>query len=252
MISQISLKISTIRYFTESSQCGKLSVSKKTAYRVLGGNQAAPDTHPWMVRLSRAGTCGGTLVSHQHVLTAAHCEHFATREYAVLGDHNADVLEHGEIRVKIKSRIAHPRYWLDGETSGYDYAVLTLEHPVVFSKSIQPICLPNIQSEKYLGKTVITMGWGVSAWKKNWTNPKHGNDSALRAIILKVIPMSKCREAIWFKDRLKATNGRKINDAYMICAGHNEQTLNWKGVNKGDSGGRFFLPTYRGIDIKPK
>ena len=236
--------------FKEYYQCGKPSQSKVAAYRVLGGYEPESDIHPWMVMLSNPGNCGGTLISHQHVLTAAHCEEFATRGFVLLGVHNADVLQQGKLKVTIRSRVAHPKYWRGGETSGYDYAILTLDHPVAFSKYIQPICLPKSKNENYLGKSVITMGWGLSAWEKNWTEPERGDDSVLRAIRLKVLPMSKCSEAKWFKDRQEEVSGKSKLDSSkkieaidskgdLMCAGLDEDSLNWKGVNKGDSGGKY-------------
>ncbi len=45
------------------------------AYAVVGGNDAAPDEYPYIAHIviDRSFQCTGTLVTPQHVITAAHC-----------------------------------------------------------------------------------------------------------------------------------------------------------------------------------
>lgn len=47
----------------------------KTVDRIVGGQPALPYEWPWQVGLATAGSlfCGGSLISNQYVLTAAHC-----------------------------------------------------------------------------------------------------------------------------------------------------------------------------------
>ena len=46
--------------------------------RIVGGNEAARGTWPWMAaviitRNNKSKLCGGSLITDQHILTAAHC-----------------------------------------------------------------------------------------------------------------------------------------------------------------------------------
>ena len=76
--------------------CGK----DKTNYDVfvVGGNNAMPNTWIWQVALYKIDAegfwddefkCGGSLISNEHVLTAAHCvtSYDLNELKVVLGDH---------------------------------------------------------------------------------------------------------------------------------------------------------------------
>ena len=52
--------------------CGVANVPSKDN-RIVGGSEAGKHQYPWMIRLVAGGYCGGTLISSQYVLTAAHC-----------------------------------------------------------------------------------------------------------------------------------------------------------------------------------
>jgi hypothetical protein len=58
-----------------SVSCGQKGRGLSDFSRIVGGQQAQPGEWPWQVALLR-GTfqfCGGSLVSNQYVITAAHC-----------------------------------------------------------------------------------------------------------------------------------------------------------------------------------
>lgn len=66
--------------------------------RIVGGQETFAHDYPWLVGIAFGGAlkCGGSLISHSHVLTAAHCVQYAeANEFRVsmsvawkrMGDH---------------------------------------------------------------------------------------------------------------------------------------------------------------------
>lgn len=50
--------------------------SNKLQKRIIGGDQAAFGEFPWQAHIRIAGfQCGGVLLNHQYIATAAHCVH---------------------------------------------------------------------------------------------------------------------------------------------------------------------------------
>ena len=230
----------------QSDQCGKPANSAQP--RILEGSGVVDHSQPWVARLGSCCKCTGTLISDRHILTAAHCDLFVKPPdlFVTLGDYDAAKVEIGEVTIKAKTITKHPLYWLDGleeeQTAGYDFAIWTLEEKVQFSKTIQPVCLPNSANESYAGSEVINSGWGFSYWKVGDSEPKLDHDNAvLNTVNLTTFPMIDCKNSKWLSDRLNkaATPGRDLDDTMMICAGvpPSSVTDKWIGCNKGDSGG---------------
>ncbi|NDC37257.1 MAG: serine protease [Proteobacteria bacterium] len=142
--------------------------SNRVAARVINGTDAAVgsgpnlSTYPWMVSLQLDGThfCGGTLVSPQHVLSAAHCADFIftlglqSRVRAQIGAR--DITTNAGELLPISGLIIHP-----------DYSASTLRNDIAFFKLAQPSSASPIDvasasdSALYTPlSTVRIMGWG--------------------------------------------------------------------------------------------
>lgn len=76
-----------------------------------------------------------------------------------LGDHNIKLdneVQHVERRLK---RVVRHRGF-DIRTLHNDIALLTMDSPVTYSKTIRPICLPPANGRLYHGTTGTVIGWG--------------------------------------------------------------------------------------------
>ena len=155
------------QYFSFSNSqgctCGVANVPNN---RIVGGSEAGQHQYPWMIRLVAGGYCGGTLISKQHVLTAAHCV-FSGGKIRPLSIFSVDLGEHdysntSATRVSISEIIPYPKYMNEDDgVSYYDIAVLKLSSPVTFSRNIAPVCLPAHTMGNHAGKDAVVTGWGA-------------------------------------------------------------------------------------------
>ena len=157
----------TTRPSTSSScKCGVSSVNSK---RIVGGEPAKKNEFPWQVSLVRKWSsrpfCGGSLLSSNTVLTAAHCETIVFLFRVHLGEHDVTISD-GEQVVAPSAWISHPNY--DGNSNNNDFAIIRLSRDVTFSNSITPICLPD-PTKNYEQREVMVTGWGYSLLKRTST-----------------------------------------------------------------------------------
>jgi len=213
---------------------------KSNSPRIVGGVGTTYDTWPWQCLLTtkfqnaayrQVGyRCGGTLISEDVVLTAAHCFFGRQGETFVgvdvrLGETFLTSTEKSEVYVTGKHVIIHANY--DPDTNNNDIAIIKLEKPLNFATThshLQPICLPpaahadeaNLMRDTDYANCYAT-GFG------DMTN---GGNSAtqLQEVKLEYLPNAKCKD-IWRS---------KVNVTNMLCAG---PTTGGRDTCQGDSGG---------------
>ena len=117
-------------------QCGRPNIIKKWDYRIVNGQDVPKNEFPWQVRLSipgRKAHCGGSLLTRDHILTAAHCITTLAQSITVWTRDHDFTKEDGEESHAVCNLTKHPEY---GKMRGFDadIAVLHLCKPLMFTK----------------------------------------------------------------------------------------------------------------------
>jgi len=200
---------------------GSCGVSSLGSSRVIGGDDAIPGAWPWQVGLhtSRGGFfCGGTLITPEWVVTAAHCISTLNPSNYVLrlGDHNRHRNEGTEQNIGASRVIKHPSY--DSGRINNDIALIKLSRAARINERVSPACLPEANYIVPPGTTCYITGWGKI---------RHPGSSHHTLQQAKISPVSE--------SDCKRKNGYGIT-RQMLCAGVPGTRL---GGCHGDSGGPF-------------
>ncbi|MEZ4679163.1 MAG: serine protease [Caldilineaceae bacterium] len=200
---------------------------------IVGGNQANPGEWPWQVMV-RPGNylCGGSLVSQEWILTAAHCvfdnqgKLFAPNAITVvLGEYDRTKTEGTEQIYSISEVIAHEDY--DDSTNNNDIALLRLASPATITSNVAPISLLTAAEETTMaapGKLGTVTGWG--------TTTEGGNAAlVLMEVEVPIVSNAQCNRSYG------------IISENMVCAGY---ATGGKDSCQGDSGGPLVVPTNTG------
>ncbi|KAK7070347.1 Tryptase gamma, partial [Halocaridina rubra] len=132
--------------------------------RITYGQVSGTREFPWQIAMTINGKfhCGASLISNDHVLTAAHCvisyQNSPSQIDLSLGDWDLSTSNDGaSIKAKVSRVNVHPGY--SRSTLQNDLAVLKLSERVNFNERIKPVCLPdsNLGIE---GEEAIVTGWG--------------------------------------------------------------------------------------------
>jgi len=134
--------------------------------RIVGGHEAAHHEWPWQVALfvDDAWFCGGSLISDEWVMTAAHCADGAGYFDVMAGAHNVRASsEPHRIEITSFEGQTHPEW--DSNSLYADIALVHLPEKITFSEYIRPSCLPPASdaNEEYVGQLTTPVGWGKNA-----------------------------------------------------------------------------------------
>lgn len=204
-----------------NSRCG-LGREPPSLDRIADGRISRKSAWPWQASLQIDGThfCGASLISEEWLLTAAHC--FDTYKNPKLWTASFGItLSPALMRRPVQSIITHEGY--SAHKHDDDIAVVRLSTPVVFSKDVSRVCLPDASFEALPNSHVFVTGWG--ALKANGPFPNN-----LREVEIKVISNDIC-------NKVNAYGGAVSSG--MLCAGFLTGKLD---ACEGDSGGPLVIP----------
>lgn len=204
--------------------------------RIVGGDEAKEHSWPWQAYLHICGqwsngqvtcnSCGGTLVSPKHLVTAAHCVPEINTASSVMLGSNSKLQGGNMILLKSKRHVKHiavshfirHRNWNKPEPYNNDIAIAVMEEEVAFTDKVSPMCLPKESVCFEEGTPCVATGWGRI--------DSHINSfpDMLQEVAVKIIS----------RDRCKKYHGYDTVNENMICAGYEN---GGRDSCSGDSGG---------------
>ncbi|XP_050353335.1 serine protease gd-like isoform X2 [Nymphalis io] len=221
----------------KNNQCGKVLRNNPNPL-VVNGKPTLEGQWPWQIALYHTQMvdskyiCGGTLISHRHVITAAHC---VTRKGSsrpvnkntltiYLGKHNLRTSVEGvEIRL-VSEIIVHPQY--NASSFSRDASILKMRQPVEYTEFVRPACLwPEDQTDLsyVIGKKGSVVGWGFD-----------DTGVATEELTYVEMPVVDTETCIRSYSEFFA----KFTSQYSFCAGYRDGSTNeGTSVCNGDSGG---------------
>ncbi|CAB3223236.1 unnamed protein product [Arctia plantaginis] len=243
-----------IAYSSEDSlpaprdQCG----NENFEHRIYSGEDTEIYEFPWMALLGyKTNTspvnylCGGSLINHRYVLTAAHClvgnymtkygpltnvrlgeydmspESIVDCKYGICADHPQEI--------SVASTYAHPQYEITNPSRTHDIGIVRLAWRAVYTDYVQPICL-------VYGKEPISDGDETVLFFSGWGRTLEGPPSLVKKKLnLTFFNRENCVE----KYRNK---GAFLSDT-QLCAGGRFR----EDGCQGDSGGPLMMKTHKGI-----
>ncbi|XP_013869354.1 serine protease 27 [Austrofundulus limnaeus] len=208
----------------EAQECG---VSPVKEDRIVGGTDASDGSWPWQVDIQKSNVhvCGGSLITEDWVLSAAHCfpNPSDVGPYVLyVGRYQLNGYNPHESSYTVK-RVEVPPNYIEPH-SGRDVALVQLSSPVTWSNFVRPICLPASSTLFPADMPCYVTGWGNV--RENVPLPGAGT---LQEVQVPIIAQSSCQQMY----QTDPTEQVDILDD-MICAGYQQ---GGKDSCQGDSGG---------------
>uniref|UniRef100_G3ND26 Ovochymase 2 n=1 Tax=Gasterosteus aculeatus TaxID=69293 RepID=G3ND26_GASAC len=209
--------------------------------RVVGGAPAIYGSHPWLVSLRNGGShfCGGAILTHRWILTAAHCLASRSKDFlsgvrVAVGEFDQTVDDEEEQVFLIKSVSVHEKYH---HALPFSYDIALVECHGIFSTGarVQPICLPLPNQSNPPETSCIVGGWG------KMKESKVASPAVLREVQLELVDPAKCKHVLQTVKGPK--NAQQRAAMTFLCAG---PEIGGRDPCQGDSGGPLVCPAGSG------
>lgn len=198
--------------------------------KVRSGKVPSRFDAPWLVSLRSAReeggrlTCGGSIISEDYVITAAHCLRYVGRLNLVVrvGDYNSNFDEDSEEDYFIDKVWQHEEFDRLSFNDN-DIALLKVQRKngrgIRFGPRVRPICLPRVGDDYDDLESCTVIGWGPTFYLgKPVARPSEAQ--------VRIVADHLCEEQF--------TGGARNFTSSFVCAG---DPANFVNSCKGDSGG---------------
>jgi trypsin len=198
------IQISFTTYSCSSNSTCGCSLNPVILTKIIGGEEVGEDTWGWAVSISLRNNhiCGGSLISSELILTAAHCVNSIQTISSLSVTAGSKYLSIINQRRSVSEIAIHRNY--HSGTFANDIAVIRLSSPFNMNDpSLTLICLPpNIIRYPPEDITVVAIGWGVLSRTDGVVS------NTLQQVTLKTIgsTVDSCQRAI-------------LNKNVQFCAG---------------------------------
>jgi len=192
--------------------------------RIVGGHPSPIENHPWQVSLQNFGFhfCGGSIISKNSILTAAHCvKRYTANKIQVRVASNRT--SSGGALYEVHEIVRHEDY----TSTMYgiplnDIAILKLRTPIQLSKSAHSIRLFDEGEESSVGISSTISGWG---------DLEEGGESpdVLHSVDVPIVSKTECSYAYRYSGGIPWG---------QICAAY---PAGGKDTCQGDSGGPLVI-----------
>lgn len=207
-----------------SATIGNLSHAEegcRDSRRIVGGERTDIKEHPWQVALEIEGAlCGGSIIAHKWILTAAHCFGEATQPKGVRAKAAASNYRTGGGWAEVARIVIHDKY--DMKTHENDLALVKLK--LLPAGEVIPLADPTLQLRPC--ELFEVTGWGRTAEGGTTSN------DLLKASV-PYIETPLCNASTAYNGAIRAG---------MMCAGYQDGGVD---ACQGDSGGPL---VFRGPD----
>ncbi len=192
--------------------------------RIVGGEETTIKVIPYQVSLRINGhhTCGGSIISKDWILTAAHCAGGAAKNYQVHA--GSTYVDNGGSLHRVQKIITHESYGANHKGIPVnDISLFHLAEPLHLDDTRKTVALNQAAASSLVGKYGLITGWGAT--RESSSNLPR----VLRKVSVPIVSIKSCRDA--YRSLGQIPDGQ-------ICAGIEK---GGKDSCQGDSGGPFVV-----------